>query len=515
MQSRTRAYWGSRISVGIRARCQRALAVALVLLLGASASRWAAALPPDFQETAVFTGLNQPTALQFSPDGRVFVAEKRGVIQVFDGLSDSTPTVFADRRTNVYNFWDRGLLGLALDPEFPTRPYVYVLYTYDAAIGGTAPRWGTPNTDSDPCPNPPGATGDGCVVSARLSRLEAAGNVMTGAEQVLIADWCQQYPSHSIGSLAFGADGALYVSGGDGASFTFTDYGQDGNPLNPCGDPPGGVGASLSSPTAEGGALRSQDLETPGDPVTLDGSILRVDPDTGDALPDNPLASDSDPNARRIVAHGLRNPFRFTIRPGTNEVWIGDVGWSAWEEINRIVNPLSGVKNFGWPCYEGNGRQSGYDGANLSVCENLYGQSSAVIEPAYAYNHGATVVPGETCPAGSSSISGLAFYGSGGYPTKYNGALFFADYTRQCIWAMLNPPGSSTNAVPAVVAAYGFNEGTGTTAGDASGNGHTGTVSGATWDTAGRYGGALAFDGVNDLVTAADSSLLDLTGGMT
>ena len=104
---------------------------------------------------------------------------------------------------------------------------------------------------------------------------------MTGTEQVLIEDWCQQYPSHSIGALDFGPDGALYVTGGDGASFNFTDYGQDGSPLNPCGDPPGGVGAALTPPTAEGGALRSQDLRTSGDPTGLDGALLRVDPATG------------------------------------------------------------------------------------------------------------------------------------------------------------------------------------------------------------------------------------------
>ena len=113
---------------------------------------------------------------------------------------------------------------------------------------------------------------------------------MTGTEQVLVEDWCQQYPSHSIGTVEFGRDGALYASGGDGASFNFVDYGQDGSPLNPCGDPPGGVGATLTPPTAEGGALRSQDLRTTGDPVTLDGTIIRVDPATGAGLPNNPLA---------------------------------------------------------------------------------------------------------------------------------------------------------------------------------------------------------------------------------
>jgi glucose/arabinose dehydrogenase len=418
---------------------RRRLALALLALpvLAAPGPSAAATLPPGFSETVVFSGLTNPAAVRFSPDGRVFVAEKSGLVKVFDSLTDPTPTQFANLSTNVYNFWDRGLLGFALDPGFPANPYVYVLYAHDAAIGGVAPRWGTPGVLSDPCPSPPGPTADGCVVSGRLSRLQASGNVMTGPEQVLIEDWCQQYPSHSTGSLAFGADGALYVSGGDGASFNFADWGQDGSPLNPCGDPPGGVGATLSPPTAEGGALRSQDIRTTADPVSLDGTILRVDPATGTGLPDNPNAFSSDPNARRIIAYGLRNPFRITVRPGTNEVWLGDVGWNVWEEINRIVTPTDGtMENFGWPCYEGGARQSGYDGPNLNLCESLYAAGpGAITAPYYAWNHSAKVVPNETCPTGSSSAAGVAFYTGGSYPS-YTGSLFFADYSRDCIWAM-------------------------------------------------------------------------------
>jgi PKD repeat protein len=399
-----------------------------------------AALPPGFQESIAFSGLDQPTVVRFAADGRVFVAEKRGVVKVFDSLTDTSPTVFADLNVNVYNFWDRGLLGMALAPNFPTDPYVYVLYTYDHELGSSAsaPRWGTPGVYSDPCPTPPGPTGDGCVVSGRLSRLQAAGNVMTGPEQVMVEDWCQQYPSHSIGTVEFGSDGALYATGGDGASFNFTDYGQDGSPLNPCGDPPGTVGSVLSPPTAEGGALRSQDLRTTGDPVSLDGSVIRVDPATGAGLPDNPLAASTDPNARRIIAYGQRNPFRFTTRAGTDELWLGDVGWNVWEEISRISDPLGSVENLGWPCYEGAGRQPGYDGANLNICENLYGASGAVTAPYYAYNHSNKVVTNESCPSGSSSISGLEFAAAQDtYPAEYDGALFFADYSRDCIWAML------------------------------------------------------------------------------
>jgi glucose/arabinose dehydrogenase len=401
-------------------------------------------LRPGFQEVVAFSGLTQPTALRFAADGRAFVAEKSGLIKVFDGVDDQTPTVFADLRTKVHNFWDRGLLGMALAPNFPADPSVYVLYTYDAAIGGTAPRWGTAGATSDGCPSPPGPTSDGCVVSGRLSRLTADGDTAVGPEQVLVEDWCQQYPSHSVGSLAFGRDGALYASAGDGASFTFADYGQAGQPQNPCGDPPGAPGTALSPPLAEGGALRSQDVRTGTDPAGLDGTVIRIDPATGHALPGNAGASSDDPNVRRIVAYGLRNPFRITTRPGTDEVWVGDVGWNDVEEINRLTNPTDAADNFGWPCYEGAGRQASYDGAQLNLCEDLYGAGGHVA-PFHSYRHADQVVPGESCRVGSSAVAGVAFgfYPNGPYPAEYDGALFFADNTRDCIWAMLRNGGAN------------------------------------------------------------------------
>ena len=425
------------------------LALSVLILASLPGAANAAPTVPDgFKDSIVLSrtvgGLQNSTNLEFSNNGMLFVAEKRGTIKVFDNLSDTTPTTFADLRTNVYNANDRGLLGLALDPSFPTKPYVYVLYTHDAPIGGTAPRWGT-GLDSDPCPDPPGANTDGCVVSGRLSRLEfnPSTSKMTGQEQVLIEDWCQQFSSHSIGDLGFGSDGALYVSAGAGDGFNYFDYGQGGGslpntptPKNPCGDPPTGVGGTQTPPTAEGGSLRSQDLETSGDPVTLDGSILRVDPATGDALPDNPLYGNTDPNARRIIAYGQRNPFRFTIKPGTNEVWVANVGSNQWEEINRIANPTdSTVENFGWPCYEGAQRKSGFDSLDLNICENLYRAGTAV-EPYYAYGHKSPVGPGDSCPSDAATLSGLAFYEGGSYPDNYDGALFMTDYVRDCMWVM-------------------------------------------------------------------------------
>jgi len=138
---------------------------ALPLVLGGQS--FAATLPSGFQESIVFSGLNHPTNLRFSPDGRVFVAEKGGAIKVFDTLSDTTPTTIADLGASVHDFWDRGLLGFALDPNFPTNPYIYVLYTYDAPIGGSPPTWG------DACPTPPGTTTGFAVISIGSER--AAG----------------------------------------------------------------------------------------------------------------------------------------------------------------------------------------------------------------------------------------------------------------------------------------------------------------------------------------------------
>ncbi len=420
-----------------------AISAALTTVVGSSPAV-ASTLPTGFRDSVVLSGLTNPTVLQFAPDGRIFVGQKNGVIKVFQSLTDTSPVTFTDLSGEVDDYWDRGLLGLALPPNFPASPYVYVLYAYDAPIGGVPPSWG------DGCPTPPGPTTDGCLVSGRVSRMQISGNVMTGPEQVLVNDWCQQFPSHSIGTLLFGRDGYLYVSGGDGASFNNVDYGQYGNTYagdkaNPCGDPPGAVGTPLSPPTAEGGALRSQSVRRTDGPATLDGSILRIDPATGAGVPGNPFYSSSDANARRIVALGLRNPFRITQRPGADELWIGDVGWNTWEEINRVVAPASATaSNFGWPCYEGASAQSGYQGAGLNLCSSLYSTPGSVTAPYYTYNHSACVVSYTGCHTGGSSVTGVAFYQGGSYPSQYNGALFFADHTRNEIWAML--PG--TNGLP-------------------------------------------------------------------
>ena len=228
---------------------------------------------------------------------------------------------------------DTGVLGMALDPAFPTNPYIYVLYTLDAPIGGTPPVW------HDSLPEP--ARPDSCVVSARLSRLQAAGNVMTGAEKVLINDWCQQYATHSIGTVMFGADGALYASAGDGAAYSGVDYGQNGAPPNPCGDPPAPSAARRLRRPPKAAPCGPRTSSRPLIRWTLDGSIIRVDPATGAAPPDNPNVGSSNANARRIVATGCAT-FRMNVRArAQTTLWLGDVGWNTTEEIDRVADPMS------------------------------------------------------------------------------------------------------------------------------------------------------------------------------
>ncbi len=423
-----------RRMLGLARRISRWVFCALALA-GAPQAR-AAVLAP-FQETAVITGLTSPTAVRFAPDGRIFVAEQSGLLKVFNGLGDNTADVAADLRTNVMNNWDRGFLGLAVDPQFPApgHDYVYVLYSVDAPPGQTPPIW------NDSCGD---QTTNGCVTRGRLSRLQiGANNLQVGPEQILVDDrWCFQFPSHSIGDLRFGPEGALYLTAGDGASFTFTDRGQNGNP---CGDP---VNA--------GGALRSQDILTSSDPQTWNGNLLRLDVSGPTAVPwpTNPTVGTGAPDDDAIVAHGFRNPFRFTIHPGpgpnAGEVFVGDVGWDIWEEVNRVTAPNGPLTNFGWPCYEGGSgttlRNNSYDNANVPLCEGLYDGTypSNVVAPFYAYRHDQQVIGNESCGIGGSSVSGLAVYLSGSYPAEYQGALFFQDYTRRCLWAFMpNAPGGA------------------------------------------------------------------------
>lgn len=467
--------------------------VATAMLLAPAAG--AVNLPPGFQlRTLPFpvatsptyaNGVQKPTTLEFAPDGKIFIAERNGRVIEFDSKEDTTPTLVLSILDKVMARGDRGILGMKLDPEYPTQPYIYLSYTYDAPIGGDSSlSTHTHYADgADDCDEVHDNAVD-CLVSGRLARVKinpvtsvaVGGPVDPTSEEVLINSWCQQTTSHSIGDIEFDSEGALLMSGGDGASWGTADYGQLGNP---CGDPP-----------YEGGSLRAQDLKTPatsGDPTNYNGSIIRVNRETGAAMPNDPLAvnplfaeGQEDVAARRILSQGNRNPYRFTIQPDTSNVYIGDVGQDHWEEIDRLTSPPApgqGVTNFGWPCYEGG------TGGNLAMpnwqgveqeqgkpfCAFLYDNPSQVTAPFFAYahvqlaGHDAHLFPGDACdPSPGAAIAGLAFYDPNGvaaedlFPTQYRGALFFSDAARGCIWTMEEGAGGEPD--PSTIANFAVRE---------------------------------------------------------
>ena len=405
-------------------------------------------LPPPVEEfvpVPMITGLDQGLNLEFAPDGRAFIAEKSGVIKTYDNIEDPTPTVSADLRTPVRSTGDHGLLGLEVDPQYPARPYLYALYTWD--VTGL---WG------DSCA--PGYSTNGCLTGGRISRIELdSSGQMVGSPTTLVEDrWCLQFTSHGVGDLEFMEDGTLLASAGEGAHVAGIDYGQYGGTQtfpptpnltqrNPCGDPPNGVGGQVDSTTSEGGAFRSQDLLTDDDPVGWDGAIVRIDPDTGDAVADNPLVGTGAEDDDAIVAHGGRNPYRFKVRPGTDEVYIADVGRNNWEEINRTIPTDDVVENFGWPCREGAEPQAAWAALDNIMCERMYEPDtvSTLTDPWFAYSHS----------GGGASLGGLGFIPTEGrYPEGFEGALIFSDYVRANVSTLrIGPDGKPDPAGPTVV----------------------------------------------------------------
>ena len=339
----------------------------------------AATLPPGFQESIVFSGLTNPTVVRFSPDGRVFVAEKSGLIKVFDNLTDPTPTVFADLSTNVHNFWDRGLLGIALDPGFPATPYVYVLYAHDAAIGGAAPRWGTPGRPLRPLPDTARRHG------RRLRRLGTPLPAAGGR---------QHDDRHRAG-----ADRGLVPA---------------------VSEPLGRQPRVRCRRRALRQRRRRRQLQLrrlgpgrePAQPVRRPARRPRLDPgaaDRGGRCAAQPGPADARATRRRSTAPSCASTPRpargcpttrsrsapTRTRAGSSRTASGTRSGSGsgrararsgsatsagtpGRRSTASIRPAP-VDNFGWPCYEGAGRQSGYDGANLNICENLYAAGAGAV----------------------------------------------------------------------------------------------------------------------------------------
>jgi hypothetical protein len=181
---------------------------------------------------------------------------------------------------------------------------------------------------------------------------------------------------------------------------------------DPCGDPPAAVGGTQTPPTAEGGALRSQDVRTTADPTGRNGAILRVGPATGAGPADDPFGSSADANRRRIVAYGPRNPFRFTIRPARarsgSATSAGTTGRRSTASSHRPRRTSRRTSAGRATRATGAGRAMT---TRTSTCARASTpRARAPSSPYLTWSHAAAVVSGGSCPTGSSSVAGLSFF---------------------------------------------------------------------------------------------------------
>lgn len=355
------------------ALCAAAVALILGVLAPAGRSAPGPVAAAGFTDELV-TNAPAPTALAFLPDGQMLIATQPGRLHLQRGPGLLGPVVLDLTSVTCSNL-ERGLLGVAVDPDFATRQALFVFYTADH---------------------------DG-VCGHRVSRfeLEPGGvTVRPGSERVLIDNIPSPNANHNGGDLAFGPDGTLYITVGDG--------GCDYEPTGFCA---GGNNAAR-------------------DEHILLGKILRITRDGG-VPPDNPfLGPDADrcalgattPGRRcqETYAWGFRNPFRLAFDPTTpGRFYINDVGQHAWEEINEGA---AGA-DYGWNIREGECPNASTEG-----CGPAY---DGLTDPVFSYSH-------DDCGA----ITGGAFVPAGAWPPDWDGAYLFGDYNCGVVFRLRADPAS-------------------------------------------------------------------------
>ncbi|WP_187269984.1 PA14 domain-containing protein [Pontibacter qinzhouensis] len=344
--------------------------------------------PTGFVSEKIGTNWNAAVGLAFSKDGnRMYVWEKAGKVWIIEN-GQKLPTPLLDISEEVGDWRDHGMLGFALDPNFESNGYYYVLYVVDrhhllhfgkSTYSSSANEYS--NATIGRLARYTARSGDNRKTTDMTSRKLLIGETISQGIPIL-------YLGHGVGSLVFGEDGSLLVSVGDAASAGYVDTGYD--PLNPNDTYiPQAIKDGIITEKDNIGAYRAQQVEC------INGKILRLDPATGNGLPSNPFFNSSAPRsaASRVWALGLRNPFRFTVRPGSGSssfpgvLYIGDVGWHVWEEVS--VATKSGL-NFGWPIYEGLEPHEWYyhkQVPNKHAAPNpLYGQGSCTQQYLYYGN---------------------------------------------------------------------------------------------------------------------------------
>ncbi|MCT8340014.1 PQQ-dependent sugar dehydrogenase [Flavobacteriaceae bacterium TK19130] len=298
----------------------------------------------DINIALVADGFSSPVDIENAGDDRLFIVEQGGRIKILnaDGTTNSTP--FLDISTQVSNGGEQGLLGLAFHPDYANNGFFYVNYTK--------------------------TNGDTRV--ARFSVDSGDPDIAQVGSEFEIIEYEQPFSNHNGGDVAFGPDGYLYISSGDG--------GSGGDPGN-----------------------RAQNLSL------LLGKMLRLDVDGGTpyAIPaDNPFVGAGTTILEEIWAYGLRNPWRFSFDSMNGDLWIGDVGQADVEEIDRAGIDEGGL-NYGWRCYEGSVP------FNTSNCPPMEDLTFPIAEYSSSTGSGNCSVTGGFVYRGSMfpDLNGLYFYG--------------------------------------------------------------------------------------------------------
>ncbi len=369
----------------------------------------------------------QPTDAVTLPDGRLLVLEKQGILKLFPSLRDQLPIRLLDLTTEVWSFRDFGAVALAVSPTFASDRTIYMLYDRDAlpVPGSTSPKWGSPTISDDVCPTD---VDPGCVIGARLISMQLTAdnhieNVKTVLESGPTAGWCFQFDGHGVDDLLFDDEGALLISAGDGARSDAGDTGVK--------EVDTGCGAYFGDEkTTEGGALRALDALTPSAYTSFNGTIVRIDPHTGTAWPDNALIGGPVPSDDRIVAIGLRNPFRMSLDPATKSLYVGDVGANRAEEIDVVDETKfsTSVQNFQWPCLEGTNPSQFPKITSSPLCKPTTAIPNVTGLAALTYG----ALPSQWCSTGGlATIAGEVF-------TAHDGKRWFVfgDWVGSCMLAL-------------------------------------------------------------------------------
>ncbi|ORZ32998.1 Sorbosone dehydrogenase-domain-containing protein [Catenaria anguillulae PL171] len=378
-------------------------AVMAVALLAASCAHaqdstaTAQSRDPDFALFPLWDRISTPVGVRFAPKtGEVFIPSRSGMIFYAKDVKAARPIKVGDITKDVFNNFDRGLTGLAIHPDFPQRNEIYVLYGRDATVSDTTtPKW------QDICPS------GLCEGSSAVGRLQWDKDTqqLTNLTNIVV-DWCIMTTTHQVGDLHFDNNGNLVISSGDQTLFD--------NGLN-FGEAPNVCPAASKSDPESGGSLQALSL---GNPV---GKVVFISKGDLDAW----TADNSKKPSLRPHALGFRNPYRFSIDRETNDIYLGDVGFADWEELNKL-DPIVGdstpndkIKNYG----------------------DIYQGRVKAEQAIFQYDHRQTFGDVPNTSGGQSAITGVAVYRGNDLPDSYKGSVWFTDYTRQATWVIRRKDG--------------------------------------------------------------------------